>query len=261
MCGYYPTATRWPDAAGAVPRAEGVLPGASAIVARVESTRPAAAELVATFALVFIGAGASITSGFGLDLTGVAFAHGLVLAAMIASTAHLGGGLVNPAVSIGLWVAGRLTTTRAVVLVAAEVLGAVGAAFLLRYLVPETAFTAASGGTPVVSSAVPAGKAIVVEAACTFFLVFAVFALAADGRRPSGTTSAFAIGSVYAFCIMAFGPFTGAAMNPARWVGPALASGSWADWYVWIVGPVSGAIIAAVLYSALFLRDRSPATP
>jgi aquaporin Z len=237
-----------------------VLAGASAIVARVDSARAAVAELVATFALVFVGAGASITSGFGLDLTGVALAHGLVLAAMIASTAHLGGGLVNPAVSLGLWVAGRLTTTRAVFLVAAEILGAVAAAFLLRYLVPETAFTSASGGTPVVSSAVPAGKAIVIEAACTFFLVFAVFALAADGRRPSGA-SAFAIGSVYAFCIMAFGPFTGAAMNPARWLGPALASGGWADWYVWIVGPLSGAVIAAVLYSALFLRDRSPATP
>jgi MIP family channel proteins len=227
----------------------------------VESARAATAELVATFALVFIGAGASITSGFGLDLTGVALAHGLVLAAMIASTAHLGGGMVNPAVSIGLWVAGRLTTARAAVLVVAEVLGAVAAALLLRYLVPETAFTSASGGTPMISSAVPAGKAVVIEAVCTFFLVFAVFALAADGRRPPGTAAAFAIGSVYAFGIMAFGPFTGAAMNPARWLGPALASGDWTDWYVWIVGPVSGAIIAAVLYSALFVRDRSPALP
>jgi MIP family channel proteins len=234
--------------------------GAWAIVARVGSARAAVAELVATFALVFIGAGASITSGFGLDLTGVALAHGLVLAAMIAATIHLGGGFVNPAVSIGLWVAGRLTTTRALVLVLAEILGAVAAAFLLRYLVPETAFTSASGGTPVISSAVPAGKAIVIEAVCTFFLVFAVFALAADGRRPA-INAAFAIGSVYAFCIMAFGPFTGAAMNPARWLGPALASGSWADWYVWLVGPVSGAVIAAVLYAALFLGDRSPATP
>jgi aquaporin TIP len=227
----------------------------------VGSARAAVAELVATFALVFIGGGASITSGSGLDLTGVALAHGLVLAAMIASTAHLGGGLVNPAVSVGLWVAGRLTTTRAAVLVVAEVLGAVAAAFLLRYLVPETAFTSASGGTPLMSSAVPAGKAIVIEAVCTFFLVFAAFALVVDGRGSSKAAAAFAVGAVYAFGIMAFGPFTGAAMNPARWLGPALASGSWSDWYVWIVGPVSGAVIAAVLYSALFLRDRSPATP
>jgi MIP family channel proteins len=227
----------------------------------VESTRAAIAEFVATFALVFIGAGASITSGFGLNLTGVALAHGLVLGAMIASTAHLGGGLVNPAVSIGLWVAGRLTTMRATVLVVAEVLGAVAAGFLLRYLVPGAAFTSASGGTPVISSAVPAGKAIVIEAACTFLLVFAVFALVVEGRGPTKTAAAFAVGAVYAFGIMAFGPFTGAAFNPARWLGPALASAGWDDWYVWIVGPVAGGIIAAVLYSVVFLRDRYPATP
>jgi aquaporin TIP len=227
----------------------------------VESTRAAIAEFVATFALVFIGAGASITSGFGLDLTGVALAHGLVLAAMIASTAHLGGGWVNPAVSIALWVAGRLTTTRAIVLVVAEVLGAVAAGFLLRYLAPDAAFTSASGGTPVVSSAVPAGKAIVIEAACTFFLVFVVFALVVDGRGSSKTTGAFAVGAAYAFGIMAFGPFTGAALNPARWLGPALASGGWDHWYVWIVGPLAGGIIAAVLYPVVFLRDRYPATP
>ncbi|MEX2203240.1 MAG: aquaporin [Actinomycetota bacterium] len=226
-----------------------------------ESARAAVAELVAAFALVFIGAGASIMSGSGLDLTGVALAHGLVLAAMIASTAHLGGGLANPAASVALWVAGRLTTTRAAVLVVAEVLGAVAAAFLLRYLVPESAFTSASGGTPLVFSTVPAGKAIVIEAVCTFFLVFAAFALLVDGRGSSKTAAAFAVGAVYAVGIMAFGPLTGAAMNPARWLGPAFASGSWSDWYVWMVGPVSGAVIAAVLYSALFLRDRSPATP
>jgi aquaporin TIP len=249
MRGYYPTTTGGPA----------LCP--SAIVPRVESTRAAIAELVATFALVFIGAGASITSGFGLDLTGVALAHGLVLASMIASTAHLGGGWLNPAVSIGLWVAGRLTTTRAAILVVAEVLGAVAAGFLLRYLVPDAAFTSASGGTPVISSALPAGKAIVIEAVCTFFLVFAVFALVADGRGASKTAAAFAVGAVYAFGIMAFGPFTGAALNPARWLGPALASGAWDDWYVWIVGPVSGGIIAAVLYSAVFLRDRYLATP
>lgn len=225
------------------------------------SARAAVAELVATFALVFIGAGASITAGSGLDLTGVALAHGLVLAAMIASTARFGSGLVNPAALIGLWVAGRLTTIRAAVLLVAEILGAVAAAFLLRYLVPETAFASASGGTPMISSAVPAGKAIVIEAVCTFFLVFAAFALVVDGRGSSRTAAAFAVGAVYAFGIMAFGPFTGAAMNPARWLGPALASGRWANWYVWIVGPVSGAVIAAVLYSALFLRDRSSATP
>jgi aquaporin TIP len=225
----------------------------------VETSRSAFAELVATFALVFVGAGASITSGFGLDLTGVALAHGLVLGAMISVTAHLGGGMANPAVSIGLWVAGRLSTARTVALIGAQVLGAVAAGYLLRYLVPETAFSSASGGTPVVASTLAVGKAIVFEAVCTFFLVFAAFGAVVDERGRSRTGGGFTVGAVFAFGILAFGPFTGAAMNPARWFGPALASGSWNDWYVWIAGPVSGGIIAAVVYSAVFLRDRVPA--
>ena len=64
-----------------------------------------------------------------------------------------------------------------------------------------------------------------------------------------------------AFDILAFGPYTGAAMNPARWFGPALASGDWANWYVWIVGPIAGGIIAGVLYWSVFLKDKEPATP
>lgn len=226
-----------------------------------ETARAAIAEVVATFALVFIGAGAAITSGFGLDLTGVALAHGLVLAAMISITARVGGGMVNPAVSIGLWVAGRLSSARTLVAITAQLLGAVAAALLLRSLVPEAAFSSASGGTPGIASTVATGKAIVVEAVCTFFLVFAVFGTVIDERPMLGTAAGFTIGSVYAFGILAFGPFTGAAMNPARWLGPALASGVWDDWYVWLVGPVSGGIIAAVLYSTVFLRERLPATP
>lgn len=226
-----------------------------------ETTRAGAAELVGTFALVFIGAGATVTSGFGLDLTGVAIAHGLVLGAMVSVTAPLGAGMLNPAVAIGLWVAGRLSTARTIVVIAAQLVGAVAGGFLLRSLVPDTAFSAASGGTPVVASTLPAGKAIVVEAVCTFFLVFAVFGAMVDERAPSRRAAGLTVGSVFAFGILAFGPLTGAAMNPARWFGPALASGLWDDWFVWIVGPVSGGIIAAVLYSTVFLRERSPVAP
>lgn len=226
-----------------------------------ETSRSAVAELVATFALVFVGAGAAIASGFGLDLTGVALAHGLVLGVMVSVTARLGGGMVNPVVSIGAWVAGRLTTVRTVAVVGAQLIGAVAAGLLLRYLVPATALEAASGGTPVVASGLATGKAIVIEAVCTFFYVFAYFGTIVDDRGHLGRTAGFAVGLVAAFDIMAFGPFTGAAINPARWFGPALASGSWADWYVWILGPLAGGIIAAVLYSGVFLRDRLLATP
>ncbi len=100
-----------------------------------------------------------------------------------------------------------------------------------------------------------------IEATTTFFLVFAVFGTAVDPRGPSSKTAGLTIGLVIAFDIMAFGPYTGAAMNPARWFGPALASGEWANWFVWIIGPIAGGIIAAVLYATVFLKDREPATP
>jgi class 3 adenylate cyclase len=90
---------------------------------------------------------------------------------------------------------------------------------------------------------------------------FAVFGTAVDPRGPFSKTAGLTIGLVIAFDIMAFGPYTGAAMNPARWFGPALASGNWDNWYVWIIGPIAGGIIAAVVYATVFLKDRELATP
>jgi glycerol uptake facilitator-like aquaporin len=226
----------------------------------VQTTRAAVAEAVGTFAVVLVGAGASITSGFGLDLTGVGLASGLIYAAMVSSTLHLGAGALNPAISIGLWVVGHRSTVHTVVVVAAQLAGAVVAGLLLRYAIPETAYDAAAGGTPAVSSGIAAGKAIVIEAASAFLLAIAFAATIVDQRGPRGLGGVPA-GLVLATVIMAFGPSTGAAVNPARWFGPALASGTWADWYVWIVGPLAGAIIGSVLYATVFLRERLPETP
>jgi aquaporin Z len=224
--------------------------------------KAAVAEFVATFALIFIGAGAVILNANGqLDLTGVALAHGLVLAIMVSVTAHISGGLVNPAVAISLWVTGRLSTSRAGVLIIAELAGAVAGAFLLKFLLPTELFDAGTGGITALGDDIAAGKGILIEAVTTFFLVFAVFGTAVDDRGPFSKTAGLTIGLVIAFDIMAFGPYTGAAMNPARWFGPALATSDWANWYVWIVGPIAGGIIAGVLYWSVFLRDREPATP
>jgi glycerol uptake facilitator-like aquaporin len=111
----------------------------------VENTgRAAVAEFIATFALVFVGAGSVIQYANGkLDLTGVALAHGLVLAIMVSLTMHTSGGVVNPAVAIALWVTGKLDTVRTGVYIVAEVLGAVAGGFLLKALVPGTAFRTA----------------------------------------------------------------------------------------------------------------------
>ena len=224
--------------------------------------KAAVAEFIATFALVFIGAGAILVSGG--DLLGIAMAFGLVLAIMISVTAHISGGIVNPAVAIGLWVTGKLDTQRTVVYIVAELLGAIAGAFLLKLIVPTEIFDAGNGGATLVNAQITGfgvGKAVLLEAVLTFFLVFAVFGTAVDDRGPFGKTAGLTIGLVLTFDILAGGPLTGASMNPARSLGPALASGNWTDWWVYWVGPIAGGIIAAVVYWGVFLRGKEPATP
>ncbi|HET9309716.1 MAG TPA: aquaporin [Actinomycetota bacterium] len=224
--------------------------------------KAAVAEFVATFALVFVGAGAVILNANGqIDLTGVALAHGLVLAIMVSVTVHISGGMVNPAVAVSLWVTGKVSTPRAGALIVAQLAGAIAGAFLLEFLVPAELFGSGNGGIPALGDGVTIGKGILIEAVTTFFLVFAFFGTIVDDRGPFSKTAGLTIGLVIAFDIMAFGPYTGAATNPARWLGPALATTDWADWYVWIVGPIAGGIIAGVLYWSVFLKDKEPATP
>jgi aquaporin Z len=224
--------------------------------------KAAVAEFVATFALIFVGAGAVIVASSGqLDLVGVALAHGLVLAIMVSVTGHISGGQVNPAVTIALWTAGKIGTQRGAVLIVAQLVGAVMGALLLRYVVGGEAFENGGAGAPALAPTLAVGKGIVLEAILTFFLVFVVFGTAVDDKGPWSKTAGFTIGLTIAFDILAFGPLTGAAMNPARWFGPALVGGQWADALVWIVGPIAGAIIAGVVYTAVLLRGREPATP
>jgi aquaporin Z len=221
-----------------------------------------AAEFIGTFALIFFGAGSVILAQAGqLDLVGVAFAHGLVIAIMVSQMAHLSGGVFNPAIQAALWVTGKSTTPRAAALIVAQLVGAVAAAFLLKYLVPREMFDAALGGVPQLGDGVVFGRGMVLEAIATFFLIWAVFATAVDDRGPFSKTAGFTIGLTITFAILAIGPYTGAALNPARWFGPALASGHWTDWYLWIIGPVAGGVIAGVTYWGLFLKQREPATP
>jgi MIP family channel proteins len=225
--------------------------------------KAAVAEFVATFALIFIGAGAVIQAvGSGqLDLVGVALAHGLVLAIMVSVTGHISGGQVNPAVTIALWVAGKIPTFRAGILIVAQLLGAVVGAVLLRFVVGGDLFDAGGAGAPALGPDVSVGTGIVLEAILTFFLVFVVFGTAIDARGPWNKTAGFTIGLAIAFDILAFGPLTGAAMNPARWFGPALVGGLWSDAIVWIVGPIAGGIIASVVYTSVFLRSKEPVAP
>ena len=205
------------------------------------------AELIATFGLVFIGAGAVLAD---VGIVGVALAHGLVLMCMIYAIAHISGGHVNPAVTIGLWITKKISTVRAAGYIISQLLGATIAALLLKVI-----FTASSSnlGVPTLSG-VGFGTGILIETILTFFLVFVVFGVAVDKRAPKGLYG-LAIGLVLTFDIFMGGALTGAAMNPARAFGPALVSGLWTNHLVYWIGPLIGGIIAAVLYSTLLLKD------
>ena len=228
-----------------------------------DAWRHFSAEFIGTFALVFIGGGTIITSPMlqvQAAVVNIAFAHGLILALLVTATMRISGHL-NPAVTAGFLVTRRIEAMMAVVYWIAQFMGAIIAAYLLKALYPANIVAVTKLGGQFISSDITLVQAIALEAIATFFLVFAVFGTAVDDRGPWNKTAGLTIGLVIAFDIMAFGPWTGAAMNPARWFGPALATGEWTDWWVWIVGPIAGAIVAAVLYWTVFLRDKEPATP
>lgn len=208
------------------------------------------AELISTFALVFIGAGAILANN---NITGVALAHGLVLMAMIYATAHISGAHVNPAVTIGMWVTKKINTRDGIFYIVAQLLGASIAGYLLLAIFP-TGLDMNLGATSLASN-VTVGTGILIEAILTFLLVFTIFGVAVDKRGQNGAYG-LAIGLVLTFDILLGGNLTGAAMNPARSFGPALASGFWSNHFVYWVGPIIGSVVAALVYNNLLLNKK-----
>ncbi|HLD81074.1 MAG TPA: MIP family channel protein [archaeon] len=212
------------------------------------------AEFLGTFALVFIGAGSVLVnsiSGGAVGLVGVALAHGLVLMSMIYALGAVSGGHFNPAVSIAVWAAKKMPAKTTGAYVVSQLLGAAVAGFLLASIFPIAPAAAHLGVTDL--QGITLGKGIVLEAVLTFFLVLAVFGVALDPRG-SPHHAGLAVGLVLAFGNLVGGPLTGAAMNPARAFGPALASGYWATQLVYWIGPIAGALVAAMLYQYVFWR-------
>jgi MIP family channel proteins len=222
----------------------------------------AVAEVVGTLALVFVGAGAVVVaaSGAGDGLLGVALAHALVLTVMVSSFGHISGGHFNPAVTISAWVAGKIETARAGVYIVAQLAGATAGAALLRWVMPEQVWRNAHLGATAVSG-ISNSRAVLLEAILTFFLVITVFAVAIDDRGVFKSVAGLPIGLVLGFDILVGGPLTGASMNPARSFGPALVGGTWTSFWVYVVGPVIGGLVAASLYMFVFLRDREVVAP
>jgi MIP family channel proteins len=225
------------------------------------------AEVIGTFALVFIGAGAVVVLtpqlGGGTAILGVALAHALVLAVMVSNLGHISGAHFNPAVTIGVWVAGKIETVRAGLYVLAQLVGAALGAGLLRLVLHEDLWRGTSLGLPQINRALQVTdlQAVLIEGILTFFLVLTVFATAIDDRGVFTSVAGLTIGLVLGFDILMGGTLTGASMNPARSFGPALIAGEWTDLWVYVVGPVSGAVVGASVYLFAFLRGREVASP
>jgi aquaporin NIP len=213
--------------------------------ARPDLLRRSAAEAFATFALVFAGCGAIVASSQypgTLGNLGEALVFGLVIMAMVYATGHLSGAHINPAVTLAFTLTRHFPTREAATYFVGQLLGAVAGSLLLLAVWPSQ--PASLGAT---TPSIAAGSALVYEMALTAFLMFVIMAVATDTRAVGGG-AAIAIGGTVGLDALFGGPVTGASMNPARSFGPALVSGEWHDFWIYVVGPVLGAALGALAY-------------
>ncbi|RDX92184.1 hypothetical protein CR513_25723 [Mucuna pruriens] len=227
-----------------------------------DTMRATMAEFVSTCTFVFVGEGSALAlrhiykdpGASAGDVVVVALAHAFALFAAISASAHVSGGHVNPAVTFGALLGGRISVLRAVYYWIAQLLGSIVAALLLRLVTnnmrPE-GFSVAVG--------LGAFHGLILEIALTFGLMYTVYATAIDPKRGSvGTIGPLAIGLIVGANIIAGAPFDGACMNPARAFGPALVGWRWHYHWIFWVGPLIGAALAALLYEYVMVPIDPP---
>ncbi len=219
------------------------------------NTKALVAEFIGTFALIFVGVGAIASNHIigAPGLVGIALAHGLTIAVMVSATGAISGGHLNPAVTAAAWVVKKIGTADAAAYIIAQCLGGIVAAILIKLAMPAEALSAVSMGTPALGSDITISQGLVMEIVLTFFLMFAVYGTAMDARAPK--VGGLFIGLAVTLDIFIGGPITGAAMNPARHLGPALFGGGLQNMWLYWVGPVVGATLAALVYST-FLEEK-----
>ncbi|XP_013417580.1 aquaporin-8 [Lingula anatina] len=217
---------------------------------------PGCAEFVATLLFVFVGCMAAVGTGSG-PIVNVALAHGLTIALVVASFGHISGAHVNPAVTLGIVIAGGITLPVAVVYLFAQLLGGMVGAGFVRLLSPVELFNMTNGGAQTINpSVVTWGTAIGCEIFLTIVLVFTILMVAVDSKT-NKTLAPIIIGVAVVVCILAGGWLSGASMNPARTFGPAVAVTSynpdiWKYHYIYWVGPFLGACVSGLLYRLVF---------
>ncbi len=219
------------------------------------------AELVGTFALVFIAAGSLCadfslrqTGGQGLGLLGTSIAYGVVVIAVIYAISYISGSHVNPAVTISFWITKRMDPNTAIMYIVSQIAGASLAGLALKTLFPD-ALNTLYLGTSMLAPGVTVARGILMEFIITFLLVFTVYGTLVD-RRASAGFAGVAIGLVVLFGSLIGGTISGGAANPVRVFGPAIASGQFTHHYVWWIGPILGGIAAGFVYDKVFADSK-----
>ncbi len=205
------------------------------------------AELIGTFALVFCGTGAIVineVTGGTVSHLGVAATFGAIVTAVIYSIGEKSGAHINPAVTIAFYLSGRLKLKKVLPYVIFQIAGAILASSLVWYLFPQNEML----GTTL--PAFEVRQTFILEIVLTFILMFVIIQVS-TGSKEQGTLAGIAIGLVV-FLEAAFaGPITGASMNPARSIGPAIISGHIEHLWVYIIAPVTGAALSIVIWKFL----------
>jgi aquaporin NIP len=211
------------------------------------------AEAIGTFALVFAGCGAIMVDHqtHALGHVGVAISFGLVIMIMIYAVGHISGAHFNPAVTFAFAVSRHFPPARVLAYWTAQLAGALGAALVLRGSLGDVAHVGAT--LPAGSN----GQAFLWEMVLSFFLMFVIMAVATDARAV-GEAAAIAIGGTVGLDAMFGGPITGASMNPARSLGPAIAAGDFTSIWVYLAAPIAGAAAAAIAYQVVSRQEVSP---
>ena len=213
--------------------------------------RPYMAEAIGTFVLTFAGSSALALDRLGapLGVFGVAFAHGLALMVMVYALGHISGTHINPAITISMVTTGQMRWLKGVGYIAAQLVGAIPAGAVLRYLFADSV-TATHLGTTQLQDGFGAGRGLVAEIVTTAFLAAVIFGTAVHKKAVPGFAG-LAIGLTLALSILAVGPISNGSLNPARTFGPSLLANHGDDQWIYWVGPILGALIGAVLYTSL----------